>query len=108
MIFKRPKRIGFVMAYPESMYQQMMLDAACSVCETYGYDLVVWTMLVQTCHYFKDYLEGELNIYELMNFDKVDAVVVNTISLTENGDFYLVDNICEKIRPATGAAICPP
>ncbi|MBQ8979331.1 MAG: GGDEF domain-containing protein [Oscillospiraceae bacterium] len=98
MIFKRPKRIGFVMAYPESMYQQMMLDAACSVCETYGYDLVVWTMLVQTCHYFKDYLEGELNIYELMNFDKVDAVVVNTISLTENGDFYLVDNICEKIR----------
>ncbi|MBR4223250.1 MAG: GGDEF domain-containing protein [Oscillospiraceae bacterium] len=98
MIYKQPKRIGYIMAYPEAMYQQLALDAVCSVCAQYGYDLIVWTMLVQSCHYFKDYLEGELNIYELINFDKVDAVLVNAISLTAEEDSFLNDRILDKLK----------
>ncbi len=92
------KRIGLIMAYPESTYQQRVLDAACSVCSEYGYDLLVFTMLVQSCHYQKDYLEGELDIYDLINFDELDAVLVNTISLSEKNETYLLDRIRKKIQ----------
>ncbi|MBQ5316489.1 MAG: GGDEF domain-containing protein [Oscillospiraceae bacterium] len=92
------KRIGLIIAYPESTYQQRVLDAACSVCEEYGFDLIVFTMLVQSCHYFKDYLEGELDIYDLINFDELDAVLVSPISLTENDDNYLLDRIRNMVH----------
>ena len=92
-----PKRIGLITAFPESMYQQNVLDAACAVCDKYGYDLIVYTMLVESCHFYKDYLEGELNIYDLINFDTIDAVLVDSLSLIEGNTHYLVDMIHRKL-----------
>lgn len=92
------KIIGVIIAYPESAYQQRFLDGIAEACALYGYDAAVFTTLVQSSHLYKDYLRGELNIYELMNFDRLDGVIVGTISLEENNDFYLVDKIGKKLK----------
>ncbi|MCR5805488.1 MAG: GGDEF domain-containing protein [Oscillospiraceae bacterium] len=92
------KIIAAIMAYPESEYQQRTLDGLCSACSLYGYDLAVFTMLVLSGHFYKDYLEGERNIYELINFNEFDGVYIDAVSLIENNDHYLLDYIVEKAR----------
>lgn len=80
----RRRLIGFIVANPEAVYQQRVMDGLFEQCGKYGYDCAVFTPLVQTCHFYKEYLDGELNIYNMINFDKLDGVIVATIPLTEN------------------------
>lgn len=95
---KQRPLIGAITAYPESEYQKRFLDGLCRACSLYGYDVAVFTMLVQSCHFYKDYLEGELNIYELINFDMLDGVIVDSISLTEDNDYTLIHDIEAKLK----------
>ncbi|MCM1578172.1 MAG: GGDEF domain-containing protein [Ruminococcus sp.] len=78
------KLLGFIAANPEAVYQQRVMDGLLSQCSVYGYDCAVFTPLVQTCHFYKEYLKGEVNIYNLINFDKLDGIIVATLSLTED------------------------
>ncbi|MDE7294144.1 MAG: GGDEF domain-containing protein [Oscillospiraceae bacterium] len=89
----RRKLVGFIVANPEAVYQQRVMDGLLSQCRRYGYDCAVFTPLVQTCHFYKEYLDGEVNIYNLINFDKLDGVIVATISLTENNTTEVRDMV---------------
>lgn len=94
----RRKLIGMIMAYPEAVYQKRVLDGLFAACEKYGYDVAVFTPMVQVCHFYQEYLKGELNIFELINFDKLDGVIVSSMSLTENRIFWVYDHICKKLK----------
>lgn len=90
--------IGLITAFPEHVNTQRVLEGVISRCESYGYNVAVFAPMVQVCSYFKEYLRGELNIYEAINFDMLDGVVVDTIPLTEDRETEVVRYIESKLR----------
>lgn len=78
------KLIGFITSSPDSESVQRLTEGLFSQCKYYGYDVAVISPLVQVCHYFKDYLKGESNIYNLINPEMFDGIIVDTVSLTQD------------------------
>ncbi len=91
------KLIGLLLPDPESVYQQRILDGVTAQCGRYGYDCAVFSPLMRVCHNYREYLSGELNIFELINFERLDGVIVPTISLSENQDCAVRDAMLEKV-----------
>lgn len=73
---EKRKLIACIMNCPENIYQQRVMDGLLARCDDYGYDLAVFAPMVNAVHFYKDYLYAECNIFELMNFEMFDAVVV--------------------------------
>lgn len=94
----RRKLIGLLLPNPEAVYQQRIINGVFSQCQKYGYDCAVFSPLVQVCHYYKDYLRGELNIFEMINFDKLDGLIVPKITLSENGNDAIAAAVLEKLK----------
>lgn len=92
------KRICFITAHPEGIYSQRIMRGVFAQCSHYGYDTVVFTPLVQVMHYFKDYLHGEINIYNLINFDLIDGVIVDTNMICENHITEIRDIISKLLK----------
>lgn len=92
------KLIGLITAVPESVHAKRVFEGVFSQCEKYGYDVAVFGSLVHLSEEYKEYLRGELNIYELVNFDLFDGIIVDTISLIENGDETIKNTILEKMQ----------
>lgn len=97
----RRKLIGVLTANPEGIYQQRIMDGLLAQCRLYDYDVAVFSLLVQVCHYFPPYLNGEMNIFELINFDMIDGLIIPPILLSENGEYKKLDKIMEFIGKKT-------
>lgn len=90
--------IGCIINCPESIYQSRVLDGLMSRCETYGYDLAVFSPLVNATHSNKEYLKAEFNLFELINFQHLDAVVVVSLPMNAMGDTYTYDVVAQHIK----------
>ena len=88
------KRIALLIADPSSDYSQSVITGVRNQCAKYNYDLLVFSTMVKVCHPDKLYLDGELNIYNLINYDQVDGVLVAAISLFEDQ----VDTVLKKLE----------
>ena len=92
------KKIALLSIFPEGEYQQRVMPGIFSQCEKYGYDVVVVTPLFQISSYNKDYVKGELNIFELINFDLFDGVIITPIPMTEDQNYTLTEYLLHKIK----------
>lgn len=92
------KRICLLTIYPEGEYQQRIMPGIFSQCAKYDYDVVVVSPLVQVCSSQQDYLEGELKIYDLVNFDLFDGVIITPIPMTEDQTYSLIEVLLKKIQ----------
>ena len=92
------KRICLVTISPESEYPTRVMNGVLSQCKLYGYDVVVVSALVSICNYFKDYLHGELNIYNLINFDLFDGFIITPIPMTEDRNMLLYNKLLEQFK----------
>ncbi|MBO4389833.1 MAG: GGDEF domain-containing protein [Lachnospiraceae bacterium] len=93
----RRKRIGVIIAHPEVVYHRRVLDGICKKCAEYDYDVVCFCVQIQAASDFKRMQMGESNIIRLMNFDRLDAVVVVTISLRDEHQWMVEDLVCERL-----------
>lgn len=91
------KLIGVLTANPEGIYQHRIMEGLLAQCRLYDYDVAAFSPLVQVCHYFTPYLKGELNIFELINFDLIDGLIIPPILLSENEEYKKLDEIMEYI-----------
>ena len=94
---KKRKLIALVTANPESIYHTRVMEGVFDQCAKYGYDVAVFATLVQLCHYYKDYLKGELNIYNLLNYDLVDGIIVTSISFSDNNTLPIFDEMLKTL-----------
>jgi len=92
------KKIGLLTICLEGDYQQRVMDGIFSQCQNYNYDVVVFSPLAQICNYYKDYLEGELNIYEMINFDFLDGVIITPLPMTDNRTTYLTERLVKQLQ----------
>lgn len=95
---KKRKNIAVITTNPESIYQTRVIDGVLDQCEKYGYNVSVFAILVHLCHFYKDYLHGEMNIYNLPNFDMFDGVIVTSISFSDNNTMPFFDELLKKLQ----------
>ena len=89
------KKIGLITICPESDSQQNVFRGIFNQCRKYNYDVLVFSPLVHSSHFNKTYLKGELNIYNMINFDLLDAVIVTPIPMQESSDRSVSDMVAE-------------
>ena len=92
------KRICLVTISPETEYSRRIMTGVFAQCKKYGYDVVVLAALVSICNYYKNYLSGELNIYNLINFDLFDGFIITPIPMTEDQHMFLYDRLLEQFK----------
>lgn len=95
---KKRKLIGLITVMPESIHVKRVLDGVFKQCEKYGYDVAVFAPLSHLLTMYTAYRDGEWNIFELMNFDLLDAVIVDCISLVEDNIPHFKDLIQHKLE----------
>lgn len=99
------KRIGLITICPEDDYQQRIMEGVFSQCRKYDYDVLVFSPLVKVATEYKDYLQGELNIYELINYDMLDGVIVTPIPMTEDRIEAVEDMILKALKEKCKAPV---
>ena len=92
------KRICLVTISPESEYTSRIMKGVLSQCRIYGYDVVVVTAMVSICNYYKNYLHGELNIYNLINFNLFDGFIITPIPMTEDQHMSLYTKLLDFFK----------
>lgn len=90
------KTIGVIIAEPESVYQQRLLKGIFMQCEKYGYNAAVFCSLAKLEIAYKKYQQGEANIFELINFELLDGVIVPPITLS--GDEKVSEHVLERLQ----------
>ncbi len=95
---KQRKLIACIMNCPENVYQQRLTDGLQARCELYGYDLAIFSPLVNSVHFYKDFLHAEFNLLELINFELFDAVVVVSLPLVGMGDATAFVRVRELLK----------
>ena len=75
------RRLALLISDPSADYSQSVIMGVRGQCAKYGYDLLVFSPMVKVCHPDKVYLDGELNIFNLINYDLVDGVLVASLEL---------------------------
>ncbi|MCI7767241.1 MAG: GGDEF domain-containing protein [Oscillospiraceae bacterium] len=90
------KTIGVIIAEPESVYQQRLLKGIFKQCEKYGYNAAVFCSLSKLGISYKQYQDGEANIFELVNFELLDGIIVPPITLS--GDEKVSEHVLERLK----------
>lgn len=99
------KKICLVTISPESEYPKRVMSGVLSQCKKYGYDVVVISALVSICNYNQNYLEGELNIYNIINFDLFDGFIITPIPMTEDLHMSLYNKLLEQFKTCSKPVI---
>ena len=92
------KRIGVILACPENDYQHAVLSGIFAQANAYNYDVFVFSPLAHVSSKSPEHVQGELNIYNLINFDLIDAVIVMPISFTEEGKTDVLESLLARIK----------
>lgn len=90
------KVIGIILAEPEGIYQQHLLRGIFDQCRVYGYNAAVFASLSKPGMFYNDYQKGEANIYELINFDLLDGVIIAPVTLS--GDAETQAHLLERLQ----------
>ena len=98
MLTEKHKVIAVCVADMDTDYNSHFLKELTSQCNKYNYDVAVVTPLVQVCSSNQDYLKGELNIFELVNFDLFDGVIVTPVPLTEGNVSHVSEMVLKKLQ----------
>lgn len=93
------KVIGLLSAGPENAYAARLIDGVSMRCRDYDYDVAVVATLSALGIAQEKYMKGEMNIYNLVNFDRLDGLVVDVFSLTDSRTLAVIPEI-ERIVQA--------
>lgn len=109
---KKRKLIGLITSNTESAHCRRILKGMFERCGLYGYDITVFASMVTACSFYKNYLSGEENIYELINFDILDGVIVEPLLLREGNapdrlEKHILAELREKCRKPVIALVEP-
>lgn len=92
------KNICFITARPEKSHGKRMLDGIFTQCRKYGYNVTVVSSLTHLQNFAKTFSTGEQNIYNLIDYSCFDAVILDTIALTEDYSGAVMRKISNRIQ----------
>ncbi len=78
---KRRKHLCLVISGTKEMNSRRIVEGIMMQCKKYDYDLSVFSTATTLEYFNLQYTNGAANIYNLINFEKFDGVIVDTLSL---------------------------
>lgn len=93
----RRKRIGLFVAYPELTHVRRIIEGIMEQCKKYDYDLCVFASNVHFSFPHLNYLRGEANIFELANFDELDGVILDNVTMVGDKDSQIQKRLLERL-----------
>ena len=103
---KTRRRIGLFTAYPETTHVRRILEGIKTQCEKYDYDLCVFASSVHFSFPHENYVRGEANIFALANLDRLDGIILDSISLTGDPENKIHRNLLEKLALRKNLPMC--
>lgn len=94
----RRKNICFITARPEKSHGRRVLDGIFTQCAKYGYNVSVISSLTHLQNFAKTFNVGEQNIYNLIDYSCFDAVILDTLALTEDYTGNTIKKISDRIE----------
>ena len=91
------RRIGLFTAYPETTHVRRILKGIMTQCEKYDYDLCVFAPSVHLSFPHEDYVRGEANIFELASLDRLDGVILDSVTLTGDPDDRIQKRLLSRL-----------
>ncbi|MBQ8119384.1 MAG: GGDEF domain-containing protein [Ruminococcus sp.] len=92
------KNICFITARPEKSHGKRVLDGIFTQCQKYGYNVSVVSSLTHLQNFAKTFNIGEQNIYNLIDYSNFDAVILDTLALTEDYTGNTIKKISDRIE----------
>lgn len=92
------KRIALITINPENESVTYTMRGVFAQSHAYNYDVAVISPMVHSSHYFKDYRAGELGIYDVINFDQFDGVIITPVPMQEEQNTDITDRLLEKFK----------
>ncbi len=90
--------IGLITAVPETLHAQRVCEGLFGQCKKYDCDVAVFSPMSHLSSGYTVYTKGEVNIFELINFEMLDGLIVDTISLIEDKDESVRDALLQKLQ----------
>lgn len=100
------RRIGLLTAYPETTHVRRILEGVKTQCEKYDYDLFVFASSVHFSFPHENYVRGEANIFELANLDRLDGLILDSISLTGAPEDKIHRQVMERLARWKNLPMC--
>ena len=92
------KNICFITARPEKSHGRRVLDGIFTQCEKYGYNVTVVSSLTHLQNFARTFNTGEQNIFNLIDYSCFDAVMLDTVTLTEDYSGTTISKISDRIE----------
>lgn len=102
----RRKRIGLFTAYPETTHARRILEGVMCQCERYNYDLFVFASSVHLSFPHDRYVQGEANIYQLANFDELDGIILDSVSLIGDPENRTLKKLASRLARCEKLPVC--
>ena len=92
------KRIGLFTAYPETTHVRRILKGIMGQCEKYNDDLCVFASSVHFSFPHEDYVRGEANIFSLANLDRLDGLILDSVTRTGDPEDRIRKKLISRLR----------
>lgn len=92
------KKIAVFVISPEILAQQRTMEGIFIQCERYNYDVLTFSSLKDLWFSQRDYVNAELNTFNLANFDLIDGIVVMSLSMRRGNDISVIDRLADTLR----------
>lgn len=89
-ILRRRKLIGVIISEVEGLYQHKLLKGIISECYSLNYDVAIFSTLIRDTG-LPEYKIGEKNIYNLINFEQFDGILVAPMT-------FAIENLQQEIE----------
>ena len=99
------KVIGVITAGPENVYARRLIDGVCLRCQHYDYDVAVFSSPIPIGSAQEKYLDGEMNIYSLVNPDQLDGIIIDGPSLMNSLTHSLIDQVQQLLKKCAGKPV---
>lgn len=92
------KVIGLLSAGPENTYASRLVEGVAMRARAYDYDVAVFAALPALGTAQEKHMAGEMNIYNLVNEEKLDGLIVDVFSLTDSATMEVIPPISKLVN----------
>ncbi|MCR5501494.1 MAG: GGDEF domain-containing protein [Lachnospiraceae bacterium] len=94
----RRKNIALITAQPEASHELRIIKGISTQCRKYGYHVSVFTPMTHLEFQRDAYVKAESNIFRLVNFDRIDGLILDSVNLVPGDRSRFIDEILERLR----------
>lgn len=94
----RRKNIALLTSQPEAAHEVRIINGIATQCKKYGYHFSVFSPTTHLEINRESYVKAEANIYNLLNLDKIDGLILDAVNLMVKNGKVILDALLDRLR----------